>query len=76
MIDEAQRQLRHGARTSAGLIDIHDTFRLDAVAMRFEAAFVRMNDQVLKNANSRMLDQISLGRGPVIWSVRHHLVHW
>lgn len=62
IIDSAQRQLRHGTRTGASPINTHDTFRLDTVAMRFEAAFIRINDQLVKSANSRMLDELSLGR--------------
>ncbi|WP_299959826.1 PAS domain-containing protein [uncultured Roseobacter sp.] len=62
MVDRAQRQVRHGARTEATQINTHDTFRLDTVAMRFEAAFVRINDQLLKSANGRMLSELALGR--------------
>lgn len=62
LIDRVQRQLWHGPQTDAGLINTHDTFRLDTVAMRFAAAFIRINDQLGQSANSRTLDDLSLGR--------------
>ncbi|WP_300032261.1 PAS domain-containing protein [uncultured Roseobacter sp.] len=53
-IDHAHRQLRLGRRVGPTRVNMHDTFRLDATAMRFDATFTRVRNLVIRNTNDRM----------------------
>ncbi len=54
MIEEAQRQMRMGAGNGLHNVNIHDTSRRNTIAMRFEVAFTRVKNTVVKN-NNRIL---------------------
>lgn len=56
LIDRAQRSLRHGTRAGPHHVNIHDTYRLDMIAMRYGAAFTRVKNMLVKNSSIRMTD--------------------
>ncbi|WP_299679255.1 PAS domain-containing protein [uncultured Roseobacter sp.] len=62
MIDRAQRQMRLGSRAGPHQVNIHDTYRLDTIAMRFEAAFTRVKNTLVKNSNTIMREGTALQR--------------
>ncbi|MCV3273019.1 PAS domain-containing protein [Roseobacter sinensis] len=62
LIDRAQRQMRLSSRISADDINLHDTFRIDTIGMRFEAAFTRVKNALIRDNSSLMAQGSSLRR--------------
>lgn len=57
VIDMAQRQVRLGTRSGPNPLNIHDTYRLDTLVMRAEAAFIRVRNSVVKSAATQMREE-------------------
>lgn len=55
-LDDAQRKIRFGLRAGPNPVNMHDTYRLDTVAMRFEAAFIRVKNCLIRMGNAQMIN--------------------
>ena len=54
VIDQAWRGIRQHNRLSANFLTVQDTFRLEAISMRFEAVFTRAHNALIRRASADM----------------------